>query len=195
MFKKVRKRKSLRKRFKNGTSKVETRICNLLGGTKLKLRGKNYDIVLEDKKVVIEIDGDYWHPRKLQKLTLLQIGNYINDREKQDIIAESEYTLYRILTSKLRKKKKIDLQFIIDNSCLAPLTIDPKDIIVSKEYIEKNKGKFTNLSVAKIIKFFKLTINKDIHSDTCFKAIKSILFQETILDLTYDNVLNYSGVI
>jgi very-short-patch-repair endonuclease len=195
MIKKARKRKSLRKRFKNGTSKVETRICNLLGGEKLKLKGKNYDIVLEDKKVVIEIDGDYWHPRKLQKLTLLQIGNYINDREKQDIIAESEYTLYRILTSKLRKKKKIDLQFIIDNACLAPLTIGPKDIIVSKEYIEKNKGKFTNLSVAKIIKFFKLTINKDIHSDTCFKTIKSILFQEIILDLTYDNVLNYSGVI
>ena len=192
MIKKTRKKKSLRKRFKNGTSKIETRICNLLGGEKFKLRGKKYDIVLEDKKVVIEIDGDYWHPRRLQKLTLLQIGNYINDREKQDIITESEYTLYRILTSKLRKKKKIDLQFIIDNSCLAPLTIESTDIILSKEYIEKNKEKITDASINKIIKFINLTIDNNFNKNTHFLFVKSILSQDIILDLTYENVLKYT---
>lgn len=176
------------KTFKNGTSKIERRVCKLLGGKKFKIDKKEFDIKLPNTNIIIEIDGDYWHPRKLENLSLTQINNFINDVYKENLVKD-KFILYRILTSKLKRKRKIDLDFIKENHCPLTLKIKDNSILVNKNYIDKNKHELLkDKNLSKLIKFIELT--SDIIIDENYKIKIKNIISENKINFCLKNILN-----
>jgi hypothetical protein len=61
------------------------------------LSGKLYDAYLPRENVLLEFDGEFWHPKSLQECRYdWQINNYHNDREKDEIAKTRNIKLIRI---------------------------------------------------------------------------------------------------
>ncbi len=65
-----------------------------------KLEYKYYDCFIPSKNLLIEFDGDYWHPLSLDEcIHDSQINNYYNDIYKNELAKENGYELIRIRLS------------------------------------------------------------------------------------------------
>ena len=157
--------KKFRKKFNTKTSKIEKKVAIELNETynaqhKFFFRGKEFDILLKDDNIILEIDGDFWHPKKFENLTISQINSIINDREKSNIISNSKFTLYKIHVSEL--PEIITKESLINVAYTPDLSISNKQIIMSKDYFRhyietksKNKlEKYINL-LLKFIRTFR----------------------------------------
>lgn len=61
------------------------------------LDGKLYDAFLEDRKILLEFDGSFWHKEKLEDCKYsYQKHNYLNDIEKNEIANRNGLKLIRI---------------------------------------------------------------------------------------------------
>lgn len=79
-------------------------------------RYKYYDFYLPEEKTLIEIHGSYWHPKDLnENLSDMQIGNYKNDRFKEQLAKKNKYNLLVIYDTALEEIIK-DNKVIIGNS-------------------------------------------------------------------------------
>ena len=132
-----------RKKYNIKTSIIEIKIANELFAThKFIYKNKEFDMLIENKNIIIEIDGDFWHPSNLNNLTITQLNSVINDKQKIDLISKSIYKLYKIHISNL--PKNINLKEIISNSYIPDYSITYKQKIMNKEYFKKyidKKGK------------------------------------------------------
>lgn len=62
--------------------------------------GKRFDAFLTSEKVLIEFDGDFWHPLSLDECQYpWQVDNYHNDRNKDEIARNAGIPLLRIRES------------------------------------------------------------------------------------------------
>lgn len=79
--------------------------------TQFELMGKYYDIFIEDKNLIIEVDGDYWHGKDISftDMSLMQKRSFENDRYKDGIASINGYALIRIWESEISKDKIIEL--------------------------------------------------------------------------------------
>ena len=146
-----------RQKYLLTTSKIETIVCETIGGTaKFNYGGKEYDIIKDND--VFEIDGDFFHPSTLNELTIIQIGTSINDKEKIDLLKDTEYNLYKVHVSDI-DPDNITVENLKNNSYLPDHTILPFQKIMSKEYLNhyiETKGrdkleKYVNL----LLKFIR----------------------------------------
>ena len=131
-----------KRQYPSKSSKAEIDACLRLNAeSKFILKGKEFDIKLEND--IIEVDGDFYHPDKLINLTLTQINSAINDKEKIDIInnSDGQYKLYKIKTSILKEynndNKDIDINYIRENSYIPDYSIGYEQKIITKEYFRK----------------------------------------------------------
>jgi len=171
--------KNFRKKYLNKTSKIEKEICKQLNGKKFNYYDKEFDIIKGNN--IYEIDGDFYHPNKLENLSILQVGSAINDKEKIDLIKNSKYQLYKIYISSIPKKYNEE---ILQQLSYSPnYSITPNQIIVSKEYLKKyiNKhgkdklGKYANLFLKFIRTFhpeFPSNIYNENFNDVYYKLSK-----------------------
>jgi len=128
----------IRKKIQNKTSKIEESVTNKLNATpKFRYKDKEYDLIVGDD--IVEVDGDYFHPDKLIKLSFTQISSAINDKSKIDSINTSQYNLHKVKTSVLHKMDEITLDNIKSNSYIPDYNIGFTDIIIPKEYFIKYK--------------------------------------------------------
>lgn len=116
------------------TSKIEQTVCDAINGEHGFIYGnKEFDIKVGND--IIEIDGDFWHPSKLENLTFCQIQSAINDFEKIAIVHTSPYTLYKVHQSNLPTELTVDnlkaASYIPDH------TLDYRKPILSKRYLSK----------------------------------------------------------
>jgi hypothetical protein len=128
-----------RKKFNTKTSKIEREVAIKLNKEhnaqhKFFFGGKEFDILLNDDNIIFEIDGDFWHPKELKNLTLSQINSIINDKEKDNIISNSNFVLYKIHVSEL--PEIISKEDLINSAYTSNLSISHNQVIISKKYFE-----------------------------------------------------------
>jgi very-short-patch-repair endonuclease len=77
-------------------------------------RYKIYDFLLIGKKILVEIDGDYWHgnPEKFEILDEQQKYVKINDKFKNELAEKNGYEIYRFWESDLKKNKNEIIKII-----------------------------------------------------------------------------------
>jgi hypothetical protein len=125
--------KEHRLKWNSKTSKIEKLVVEKLGFIpKLILEGKEFDMY--SGSTIIEVDGDYHHPKSLNNLSLIQLSSIINDKEKYDIVVGSGYKLIKI-NSSLLNGRDFDFDFIVQNSYQQDFSLGFNQVIVSKEYL------------------------------------------------------------
>ena len=69
-------------------------------------RNYQYDFIIHGKRILIEVDGDYWHANPNYKperpLTEQQKKNILNDKEKDKFAEEHNFKLIRIWESEIK---------------------------------------------------------------------------------------------
>lgn len=75
-------------------SAPERRIRELLGGSKVRIQGREFDIQVNN--TLVEVDGDFWHPITVSNLRAVHIRNLVNDYIKEDIAKEVGLELIRV---------------------------------------------------------------------------------------------------
>ena len=149
-----------RSKYNVKTSKIEKEVCEKLNAqSKFIYENKEFDIKLNND--IFEIDGDFWHPSTLNKLTISQINSVINDKKKIKLIKNSKYNLYKIHTSQL--PDIITSENLKKNSYIPDYLITHKQKIMTKEYFKnylakKGKKKLEGfvLMLLKFIRVFQL---------------------------------------
>lgn len=124
-----------RSQYNPKNSKIEKLVCETIKGEhKFIYENKEFDIKLNDD--IFEIDGDYYHPNTLVNLTLTQVQNAINDFNKNEIIKQSKYTLYKVHVSDIEKQNEITADVLKDISYIPDHSLTYKQKIITKKYIE-----------------------------------------------------------
>lgn len=139
------------------TSKIEKAVVNKIGFIpKLMMGGKEFDMY--SGSTIIEVDGDYHHPKNLTNLSLIQLSSVINDKQKKDIAEHNGFDVIKINSSVL-KNKDFDLEFIKKNSYEQDFMLKYEDVIVSKEYLTDYIDKYGKDNLSKysylFLKFIK----------------------------------------
>ena len=120
--------------YGNHKSKIEievsNKILNSING--FVYLGYEYDIKIGNN--IYEIDGDYWHPSSFNNLTLRQLTGPVNDYKKEQLLINSEYTLYRIHTSDIKDTNLITEEYLQQNNYIPNRVIEFNQIICNKEY-------------------------------------------------------------
>lgn len=130
-----------RKTYNKKQSKYETLVAQSVGGeVSFILNGYEYDVRVGN--YLIEIDGDYHHPDSLTNLSFTQMNSILNDKIKDDIASDSQYTLIRIKVSTLKKMKNITLGNIIQHSYSNNFKLNYNDIILSSNYLKSYLDKY-----------------------------------------------------
>lgn len=149
-----------RREYNNKTSKIESDVCGKLNAeAKFIYKGKEFDMILDN--IIIEVDGDWYHPRTLNNLSIIQLNNITNDIIKTKLISESEYKLYRILTSNI--PTEININSIIKNSDVPCYNLSIYDVVLTKEYLNNYVNKHGKSKLESkiniILKFFRVMYN------------------------------------
>ena len=130
-----------RKKYNVNKSKIELEVCHQLNGERHFVYGdKEFDIKVGNN--LYEIDGDFWHPVTLERLTISQINSVINDSEKIKMIKTSPYTLFKIHTSKIIGE--VNEQILQSYAYLPDYSLAYKQHIIEKSYFKNflaKKGK------------------------------------------------------
>jgi very-short-patch-repair endonuclease len=72
--------------------------------------GKIYDFYLPQRKLLLEVDGTYWHAKDLEfnEMDETQRAVWRNDLKKVDIAHRNGYNLVRIWEDEITKEKVIN---------------------------------------------------------------------------------------
>ena len=171
----------LKKKQKESLFEIELR--KKLNGKKIKIQNCEFDIFIEPN-ILIEVDGNYFHPDKIEELSFTQINNVLNDIKKEKIAEKNNYKLYRIRKDSLL----INLSDVI-KSCYTPdRNISFETVIISykrcSNYIERNGIDKFKKNLELINRFFKEVFN--ILECNLFIFDRML---EKELDITYNNYL------
>lgn len=125
-----------RRKYNRNYSKIEKHIAKSLNANhRFRYFGYEFDMLYQEK-YLIEVDGDYYHPFQLIELNFIQLTNAVNDFKKINIVVEkNEFSLIRVLVSKIRRIKNITFKDILDNSHIPDYTINVDQILMSTNYI------------------------------------------------------------
>jgi hypothetical protein len=189
-FRTLFKSSEFRKKYNNKTSKKEELVCKKLNAEP-KFVYQNYEFDLKVGNDIIEVDGDFFHPSKLENLTLIQIGSSINDRKKMDIVNQNkEYSLYKIHVSDIPEDFTIDE--LKQLSYLPNYTITPFQKIITKEYLtnyieKKGKDKLTKYVdlLLKFIRIFHSEFPYQVYNESFDDVVNKIKNYD--IDLVYND--------
>ena len=148
------------------------------------LGGYMYDFIDHENKLVIEIDGEYWHGYDRESgYTYHQISNVLRDVDKTNVANNLGYKVFRIrgnviksfLTLELKSHQEL-LKFLEKfNSDIYKhrlLNLKEYDIIISKEYCNKNLSQWKKEEPSKLIEAI-LKLWKDFYAPNIY--IKSCI--------------------
>jgi len=135
------------------------------------------DFYLVDHDMLVEIDGEYWHPIRLEKLNFQLVGNAIHDSIKNRNIKN----LYRIRSNDVSKIKS--LNDIIQYNFIYSYDICYRQCIIEKEFLmKKDYGKYTWL-LLKFIRHFQPTFPYPTSNETLPGILNTVPTKiSTVLD-------------
>ena len=120
--------------FLNKSSEIEKTVATRIGGEKFVLSNKEFDIRVGSD--LFEVDGDYFHPSKLENLSLIQVSSAINDKTKIDLVKDSDFKLYKIKVSEINKLKEISINNLKEVSYQPDYSLVYKQKIITKEFFK-----------------------------------------------------------
>lgn len=143
------------KRPLNFTSSTEQKFKDSLNkidgwSHQVRIGGFMYDFVLFDSKIIIEVDGRYWHAHdRKEEFTYIQIHNFMRDVKKDELAKKEGYKIFRIMEDVVEHLLPLEfsgldelLKFLNENSCDIMnhqlLNLKEYDVIYSKEYCIRN---------------------------------------------------------
>ena len=114
-------------------SAPEQRIRFLLGGSKVHVGGREFDIQVG--RTLIEIDGDFWHPVVLSNLRAVHVRNLVNDYIKEQIAKDKGFELIRVRVSDLAglRDEEVTLENLRKLNYRPEYVLDYSQDIVSAE--------------------------------------------------------------
>lgn len=80
----------------------EERVRRLLGGETCHIKGREFDIRVGN--VLVEVDGEYWHPDKPENLSISQVRSLTNDHIKEQLAQEEGLELIRVHVKDIPEK-------------------------------------------------------------------------------------------
>ena len=176
-------RKKMREKFKGGKSIGESILQNKLQCERSYFySGKEFD--LKYNNYIIEIDGNFWHVDKIENLSYIQLNNLINDKEKEDIIKNSEFDFIRIRYSNIKNINTFD--DLLNLSYSKDYTFTNNTIIMNKEYILKYNHKIQKYFY--IFKKFLTIFDINDYNIDKLKNILGINGLDKINDFTINNI-------
>lgn len=77
-----------------------------------KFKNRYFDFAIEAKKILIEIDGTYWHGKGLlyEDMNDQQKNTFMNDRYKDTLVKNSDWKLIRIWSDEINESSVINIQ-------------------------------------------------------------------------------------
>lgn len=132
----------------NKTSSLEDHFANLLNEINVKyispflFEGKRFDFYIPEIDTVIEIDGEAFHPNKLENLTIQTVNGTINDFQKNKIMQNSNFVFYRIryrIDDACFDTKSELKRFLRKNSYNPSYEINYTQKVIDRNYFEKFK--------------------------------------------------------
>lgn len=143
------------------------------------------DFYISEINILIEIDGEYWHPDTLENLNFHTISNVISDKQRECLP-----NLVRIRSLELEQYEKIDTKETFLKAIQNSLKPDNVKIlsydhpIINKEYfkvcIDKKGNDYLKDNVWLLLKFIRAFQPKLPYPDL-----------EEDLDMIYDKISNY----
>lgn len=159
-------------------SKYESELRNLLGGVKLKIENMEFNIHIPNTKILIEVDGEYYHPNIIYDLDITQLNTVLNDIKKSNIAKSNGYELLRI-----RKDEKIkNIKDAYAAQYYPNYIVDFDTILISKEklkkYIALNGADKLERYLDLFVKCFRTLYPEFIYSETesiekIFKSVRT----------------------
>lgn len=117
-------------------STIQLKVCSDLGIEKFRFGGFEFDGKLNE--YLIEVDGEAYHPKNLNLMSLTQMNSSQNDFRKRRVVEESEMTLLKVHAKPMKDiKRKITLEDVITHSYEQDFTFDYQTKFMSKQYLKK----------------------------------------------------------
>ncbi len=165
------------------TSKTERRLSEILGAhLGFKLENKSYDMIKGN--TIIEVEGLFFHPAKLENLTMIQANNAVNDFSKKEIAKNHpEYEFLKIREDKVKDIQKVSIDYIRENTYEQDFRIhDHNQLLMSKNYFESLKAdtkaeKKINYCILICLKFIRQFLPEflEIDDDILVSALISLI--------------------
>ena len=80
-----------------------------------KFKNRYFDFGIESLKILVEIDGTYWHGKDTpyEKMNEQQRKTFMNDRYKDNLVKQSDWTLIRIWSDDLTNLSNKDIKQLL----------------------------------------------------------------------------------
>ena len=133
--------------FKKTDTKPELEFKAILDALQIKYEhpytvnlGKRYasiDFYLSDYNMLVEVDGEYWHPQELKELNFHILPNVISDGDRRGL-----QNLYRIREFDIDKfkdyatTKELAIEYLKDSIGIFNPELKYKQVIINKEYFK-----------------------------------------------------------
>lgn len=147
-------------------SAIEVELRNKLEGEKIILNFMEFDIFLKSHNIIIEVDGENYHPQKLKDIHFYQLSHTLNDIRKEKNLSNYNYEFYRIATIPLKKILQQNLSVIgtlnevIKHSYIPDRSFNFICDVISQETIvesyNKNNYKIFNRNISNL----RLVLNR-----------------------------------
>lgn len=193
--------KEFRLKHNRNNSNIEKEIALKINGINpFFYEGYEFDILKDN--YIIEIDGDYWHPKTLNNLSFTTMVSAVNDYKKNNLIKNSQYKLLRINVSKLKNVETVDLDYIINNSYELNNTLDFDTIFLTKQYLEsyilkygKEKTKKYSKCILKFIRTFQKEFPFPVQTENINDVVNSINTKSKHIEgVNFNNNVSNVGV-
>jgi hypothetical protein len=150
--------KEYRKKYNLNETKIHTLIKNLLKSEQCYIGGHEYDLKFHN--FIIEVDGDVFHPKNMQDMSIIQLASCINDFRKTRIINDSEFELLRISVNTIKKIKNFDFEDIWLNSHEQDFSFNYFTKFITKDYFQKFINKHGKDKLDKYISYLQRFIDE-----------------------------------
>lgn len=127
--------RDFRKKYNTNETGIHTTIKNLLNSEQCVINGYEFDILFHN--FIIEIDGDIFHPKSMQNMSIIQLASCINDFRKTKIINDTTYQFLRISVNRINKIKNFTFEDIWLNAHDQDFSFDYFTKFITKEYFQK----------------------------------------------------------
>jgi hypothetical protein len=192
---------SWRRQFNTKDSSTEKKLRDVLGVEKFIFSGYEFDAKYD--KFIIEVDGNIYHPKHLNSMTIIQLNSVQNDFKKTKLLNTSSYELLRIESTFVKKSSNLTFEDVWINSFEQDFSFNYYTKFVAKEYLmrylqdhgQDGLSKYSDVFL-KFIRTFQPefpTIESRETLDDVVRQIQKYKFQK-VSENTFNNNTSVVGV-
>jgi len=71
--------------------------------SQMQFKNRRLDFALPNARIAIEVDGDYWHGSRQNKVTAMQLKRQMNDAMKKKELSEAGWKMLTVVASDMQR--------------------------------------------------------------------------------------------